>query len=57
MAAVVAKQHNPDVKSLYDRLKKNGKTHMQALGAAMRKLTQICFGVLKHQNMYKPQLG
>jgi len=57
MAAVVAKQHNPDVKALYDRLKKNGKTHMQALGAAMRKLTQICFGVLKHQNIYKPQLG
>lgn len=57
MAAVVAKQHNPDVKALYERLKSNGKTHMQALGAAMRKLTQICFGVLKHQTEYKPQIA
>jgi len=56
MAAVVAKQHNPDVKALYDRLKSRGKTHMQALGAAMRKLTQICFGVLKHQSEYQPQI-
>ena len=56
MAAVVAKQHNPDVKALYDRLKNRGKTHMQALGAAMRKLTQICFGVLKHQSEYQPQI-
>lgn len=56
MAAVVAKQHNPDVKALYDRLKNRGKTHMQALGAAMRKLVQICFGVVKHQSEYKPQI-
>jgi transposase len=57
MAAVVAKQHNPDVKALYERLKNNGKTHMQALGAAMRKLVQICFGVFKHQNEYKSQIA
>jgi len=25
------------------------------LGAAMRKLVQICFGVLKHQTSYLPQ--
>ncbi|ADZ92967.1 IS110 family transposase [Marinomonas mediterranea] len=56
MAAVVAKQHNPDVKALYERLKSRGKTHMQALGAAMRKLVQICFGVVKHQSEYKPQI-
>ncbi|VAW66040.1 Mobile element protein [hydrothermal vent metagenome] len=56
MAAVVAKQHNPDIKSQYTRLVKAGKTKMQALGAAMRKLAQICFGVLKHQCEYQPQL-
>jgi transposase len=28
---------------------------MQALGAAMRKLVQICFGVLKHQSEYRSQ--
>ncbi len=26
---------------------------MSALGAAMRKLVQICFGVLKHQTPYR----
>lgn len=55
MAAVVAKQHNPDIKNQYNRLLKQGKTTMQALGAAMRKLVQICFGVIKHQSEYRPQ--
>jgi len=52
MAAVVSIQHNPDIKQQYERLLKNGKTKMSALGAAMRKLVQICFGVLKHQTPY-----
>ena len=38
------------------RLLKAGKVKMQALGAAMRKLIQICFGVIKHQCEYQPQL-
>lgn len=57
MAAIVATQHNPDIKRQYERLLKAGKTKMQALGAAMRKLVQICFGVLKHQNEYRPQMS
>ena len=57
MAAVVAKQYNPDIKQQYDRLIKAGKTKMQALGAAMRKLVQICYGVLKHQSEYRPQVA
>lgn len=56
MAAVVATRYNPDIKRQYDRLLKNGKTKMAALGAAMRKLVQICFGVLKNQCPYQPQL-
>ena len=56
MAAVVAIQHNPDIKSQYQRLLKRGKSKMCALGAAMRKLVQICFGVLKHQCKYQPQV-
>ncbi len=55
MAAVVAIQHNPDIKQQYERLLKNGKTKMSALGAAMRKLVQICFGVLKNQKPYRAQ--
>jgi len=55
MAAVVATQHNPDIRAQYKRLLKQGKTKMSALCAAMRKLVQICFGVLKHQANYQPQ--
>ncbi len=29
---------------------------MSALGAAMRKLVQICVGVLKHQQPYQPEV-
>jgi len=57
MAAIVAMQHNPDIKAQYQRLLKAGKTKMQSLGAAMRKLVQICFGVLKHQCEYRPQVN
>lgn len=52
MAAVVATRHNPHVKALYNRLLERGKTKMAALGAAMRKLVHLCFGVLKNQQPY-----
>ncbi len=50
MPAIVAIQHNPDVRDLYQRLLAKGKTKMAALGAAMRKLVHICFGVIKNQS-------
>ena len=53
MAAIVAKQYNPHVKALYDRLIAKGKSKMSALGAAMRKLVHLCFGVLKTQRPYQ----
>lgn len=55
MAAVACIRCNPDIKRQYKRLLKNGKTKMSALGAAMRKLVHICFGVLKHQTPYQVQ--
>lgn len=55
MAAIVASQHNLDIKAQKDRLLNSGKNKMQALGAAMRKLVQICFGVIKNQTEYSPQ--
>lgn len=55
MAAVVAIRYNRDIKAQYERLTSKGKSKMSALGAAMRKLVQICFGVLKHQQPYQPQ--
>lgn len=55
MAAIVATRYNPDIRRQYQRLIQRGKCAMSALGAAMRKLVHICFGVLKHQTPYLPQ--
>jgi transposase len=53
MAAVVAIRYNPHVKSLYERLLARGKAKMAALGAAMRKLVHLCFGVIKTRKPYQ----
>lgn len=53
MAAVVATKYNPHVKTVYDRLVARGKAKMAALGAAMRKLVHLCFGVLKTRMHYQ----
>jgi transposase len=53
MAAIVATQYNPHVKKLYERLLAKGKCKMLALGAAMRKLAHLCFGVWKNQTPYQ----
>jgi len=55
MAAVVAKKHNPVVRDQYERLLATGKNKMQALGAAMRKLVHLSFGVVKNQQEFQPQ--
>ena len=47
MAAVVATKLNPDVRAQQARLLGRGKAKMSTLGAAMRKLVHLCFGVLK----------
>lgn len=54
MAAIVATRYNPHVKALYARLCAKGKAKMAAIGAAMRKLVHLCFGVIKHQTTYQP---
>jgi len=53
MAAIVGTQHNPHIKALYQRLQARGKSKMSALGAAMRKLVHLCFGVLKTRQPYQ----
>ena len=45
--AMAALRFNPAVRALGDRLKAGGKCKMVVLGAAMRKLLCIAFGVLK----------
>jgi hypothetical protein len=42
VATVVAIRYNPDIKAQYERLTSKGKSKMSVLGAAMRKLVQIC---------------
>lgn len=54
MAAIVGTQHNPHIKALYLRLQERGKSKMSALGASMRKLVHLCFGVLKTRKPYQP---
>ncbi len=55
MPAIVATTYNPDVRALYQRLIEAGKTKMSAIGAAMRKLVHIAFGVIKNHTPYQPQ--
>src|SRR5512139_1431307 len=53
MAAIVATRYNPHVKAVYVRLLARGKSKMSALGAAMRKLVHLCFGVIKTRQPYQ----
>lgn len=52
MPAVVAVRHNVHIKAHYDRMLEKGKSKMAALGAAMRKLAHLCFGVVKNGTPY-----
>jgi len=54
MPAIVAKQHNPVVRNFCQRLARHGKNKMQLVGAAMRKLLHIAFGVLKSGKVFDP---
>lgn len=56
MAAVAALRHNPELKRVYDRLLDRGKPKMSALGALMRKLVHLAYGILKHRTAYNPCL-
>ncbi|MEM0514936.1 IS110 family transposase [Pseudoalteromonas sp. YIC-827] len=56
MAAIVAGRYNVSVRLQKEALLKRGKTSMQVLGANMRKLVQICYGVIKNQQEYQPQV-
>jgi len=55
--AIVARQHNEIVKVFAERLKKRGKTPMQIVCAAMRKLLHIAFGVLKQNRAFDSSLA
>lgn len=52
--AMSAIRFNPLVRNLAERLRKKGKSEMVILGAAMRKLLFLAFGVLKHKLPFDP---
>lgn len=52
--AIAAVKYNQVVKLFARRLSQNGKTPMQVIGAAMRKLLHIAFGVIKNNRPFDP---
>lgn len=52
MCAMTAVKYNKHINAQYKRLLEKGKSKMSALGAAMRKLVHLCYGVLAHQQFY-----
>lgn len=47
LAAVATNLHNPALKALYDRKRLQGKHHLVAISAVMRKLVNIVYSLLK----------
>ncbi len=54
MPAIVARRYNPVIKEFADRLKNAGKPNMVIIGAVMRKLLHIVYGVLKSGVPFDP---
>jgi transposase len=52
--ALTAMRHCPAVKAFAARLAARGKPKKVIIGAVMRKLVHICYGVLNHQTPYDP---
>lgn len=57
MPAMVAIRFNPVIKAFAARLRAAGKSKMAIIGAAMRKLVHIVFGVLKSGKPFNPNFG
>jgi transposase len=55
LPTLTAIRFNPVLEAFYERLLKAGKPRMQAVGACMRKLVMICFGVLKNRTPFDPE--
>ena len=54
LPAITAMQHNPFVRALKERLEARGKHWKVIVGAAMRKLLHLAYGVLKNQTPFDP---
>lgn len=54
MPALSAMTYNPILAALAERLREKGKEKMTIVGAVMRKLLHLVYGVLKHQQPFDP---
>jgi len=52
--AMTAMKHNPIIRALKERLEAKGKEPKVIIGAAMRKLLHLAYGVLKHRKPFDP---
>jgi transposase len=57
MPALVAKRHNPVLRTFCERLAAKGKRPKQVVVAAMRKLVHLMWGVLKSGRPFDPAIG
>jgi transposase len=57
MPALSAKRYNPIIRAFCQRLQQSGKRPMEIIGAAMRKLLHIAYGVLKSGKAFDPSLA
>ena len=55
--AITAIQHNPIVRDLAERLRARGKPKKVIIGAAMRKLLHLAYGVLSNKTPFDPAYG
>lgn len=55
LPALTAARFNPLLQGFFERLGAAGKPKRQALGAGMRKLLMIAYGVLKSRSPFAPQ--
>ena len=56
MVALVAIQHNPLIKQIYEKHQKQGMHNMAAIGVCMHKILRIIYGMLKHNKPFNPQI-
>jgi transposase len=54
LPTLTAIRFNPLLQGFFDRLVRAGKPKMQTVGACMRKLVMICYGVLKNRAAFDP---
>ena len=52
--AITALRYNQVISAFATRLRENGKRPMQVVGAAMRKLIHIAYGVIKNNRPFEP---